>query len=78
MKKVKCSRCGNYINEDELADVSLCNGQCWIDICKTCVLIVNQEILDIFENNCEITGYFINTEETSQKQLLQMNLELVQ
>ena len=72
MKKVKCSRCGNYFDEDELTDVSLCHGQCWIDICPTCVIIVDQEILDIFENNPEITGYFIETNIAS----IQKNLDV--
>jgi len=70
VKTTKCSKCGNYFNVDKLTNISLCNGQCWTDICPTCVIIVDQEILDIFENNTDITGYYVVTDETSlQKQL---------
>ena len=47
----KCLKCNNYVNEDELTNISLPNGPYWINICKKCVSIVEQEILDLFENN---------------------------
>ena len=68
--KVRCSKCRDYFNADELSNISLCNGQCWTKICSTCVIIVDQEILDIFENNTEITGYLVVADNLNlQKQL---------
>jgi len=60
-KKEKCNICGKYVKANKLSDFSLCNGSCWTNVCSSCELIVEQEILDILENNCEITGYFVGT-----------------
>ena len=69
--KKKCSKCGNYVKAEELRDISICNLS-WVDICPQCKLIVDQEILDILENNTEVTGYTII--ETELK--YQSNLEV--